>query len=283
MQTLAFNYFDERADGGTHIALSKEQFDTFDDSLLWVPTSTANTAGGEKFDALAAIFDLQGFSSFFDARDPFATVPEFLETFLQWLFATLRSEFVKKENGDAVLLWSYLPMFAKFMGDGVLLLWSIPTDQRHGGAAAIGNIVARLLRTCVAYRDQFHPSIADEFEEAPITLRCGGALGEVAALANRQDYVGPCINIAARLQKLGPLSFAFARKGCNPNRCFRGEWQNVFAPATVRIRGIHRAERILVDVAEFASLSKKAKSELFEAPTAKQGGRRRVTKVTPYE
>ena len=264
MQTLSFDYFDERADDGTHIALSKAQFESFDDSLLWVPTSKTNTAGGEKFDALAAIFDLQGFTSFIDARDPSAEVPEFIEMFLQWLFATLRLEFVKKANGDAILLWSYLPMFAKFMGDGVLLLWSIPSDQRHGGAAAIGNIVARLRRTCVAYREQFRPSIAHEFEEAPATLRCGGALGEVAAVANRLDYVGPCINIAARIQKLGNLSFAFARKGCNPNRCFRGEWRDVFAPATVRIRGIHRAEPILVDVAEFAALPRETKDELFE-------------------
>lgn len=267
METLSFNYFDKRADGGTHIALAKAQFDAFDDSLLWVPNSTSNTADGEKFDALAAIFDLQDFSAFFDVRDPFATVPEFVETFLAWLFQTLKREFSKKTVGDTVLLWSYLPMFAKFMGDGVLLLWNIPTDQRHGGARAIGNIVARLHRTCLSYRSEFRPSIAQELDEAPTTLRCGGALGQVAAVGNRNDYVGPCINVAARLQKLATLSFAFSRLGCDPNRCFLREWQNVFTTATVRIRGMHRAEPILVDAEEFASIPLKLRSELFTKPS----------------
>jgi class 3 adenylate cyclase len=270
MDSPSFQYFDKRIDGGTHIALSKQQFDAFDASLLWVPKACTETVDGERFDALAAIFDLQGFTSFFDVRDPFATVPEFIEKFLQWLFETLRAEFSKKLVGDTVLLWSYLPMFAKFMGDGVLLLWSIPTDQRHGGAPAIGNIVARLHRTCVSYRDTFRPSISETFSDSPATLRCGGAFGQIAAVGDRHDYVGPCINVAARLQKLATLSFAFSRHGCDPDRCFKGEWRDVFTPAIVQIRGIHRAEPILIDVKEFESIPLKLRKDLFIEPKAKR-------------
>jgi class 3 adenylate cyclase len=263
MESLSFDYLEEERNGEIHIALSQPQFDAFDKSLLWLPQAASGNLGNGKFNALAAIFDLQGFTLFCDVRDPFPTVPDFVDRFLRWFFERLKSQFRKEQSDDRVLLWSYLPVYAKFMGDGVLLLWNIPEDTRVGGALAIGNIIAVLHQTCRFYREEFYQEILEDFTDPPTTLRCGGAFGQVAAIGDHNDYVGFCINVAARLQKLGTLSFAFSRHGCSPRDCFRGEWRRTFAPKTVRIRGSHREERILVDVGEFKNLSLTAKKALF--------------------
>jgi len=42
--------------------------------------------GGQIAEALIAIFDLAGFTSFFSQRDAHQVVPGFLNEFLQWLF-----------------------------------------------------------------------------------------------------------------------------------------------------------------------------------------------------
>src|ERR1700687_748845 len=41
---------------------------------------------GEYMEALAAMFDLEGFTMFCNQIDPHLVVPEFLDSFLKWLF-----------------------------------------------------------------------------------------------------------------------------------------------------------------------------------------------------
>jgi class 3 adenylate cyclase len=264
--SAVLHYRDQRTDTGLHIAIDKSRFDEFSPSLLGLGDISAKPSGSEKFDALAAVFDLQGFTSFCDARDPQISVPDFIDEFLSWLFVELKDQFVKEPHGDTVLLWGYLPIFAKFMGDGVLLLWRIEKDERHGGALAIGNIVVRLHQTAKAYRERFLPKVENDFADLPKTLRCGGAFGQVVSVGNGSDYVGACINVASRLQKLGGLSFAFSRKGCNPTKCFTKGWNGLYAAKKIRIRGINKEEPILVDRVEFDALPRKTKIELFGQP-----------------
>lgn len=259
MELLELSYVEERTDEGLHFALSSTDFDRFSSSILGLGDITQQLSGQESFDALAAIFDLEGFTSFFDGRDPQLEIPNFLDRFLGWLFEELKREFKKKELGGKVLLWGFLPVFAKFMGDGVLLLWKLPRSDRHGGALAIGNIVERLNRITKSYRVEFLPLIKTDFPNPPKKLRCGGAFGKVISVGNNQDYVGACINVASRLQKFRGLSFAVARNGCDPDRCFKGEYKGKYVTKKVQIRGIRKKELILVEKAEFDALSQKNK------------------------
>lgn len=261
MPVRNLRYVDKSTGDGVHIAVSGADFNIFGSELLGLGDIQRQSSGKERFNALAAIYDLEGFTSFCDHRDPHLAVPDFLDKFLSWLFQELKDEFQKKSFGKQVLLWGYLPVFAKFMGDGVLFLWKMPKDDRHGGGLAIGNIVVRLQRISKSYRTKFLPTISDDFSDPPKTLRCGGAFGNVVSIGNNMDYVGACINLASRLQKLGGLSFAFARNGCDPKHCFRGEWTDTYITKRIRVRGFGKPELILVDKSEFEALSAKSKKD----------------------
>lgn len=77
----------------------------------------------ETFEGLAVILDLKDFTGFCDQRDPHHEVPRFLDKFLRWLFDRIREELFDSNDGNDVILWSHLPIFGKFLGDGILFLW----------------------------------------------------------------------------------------------------------------------------------------------------------------
>jgi hypothetical protein len=188
--------------------LRKGVFQRFNSSLLGLADILDNN---ETFDGLAVILDLKDFTGFCDQRDPHLIVPEFLEEFLNWLFARIAKELLDREEGVEVVLWSHLPIFGKFLGDGVLLLWDVTSITRESRR----NIVQAFDVICSDYEKVFLKQIKGSFTRPPSKLRCGMAQGQVTSIANGQDYTGLCINIASRLQKLGEgaFSFAFAKGG----------------------------------------------------------------------
>jgi hypothetical protein len=87
------------------------------------------------------------------------------------------------------------------------------------------------------------------------------AQGQVTSIADGRDFVGLCINIASRLQKLadGAFSFAFTQKGLEPetgSRWYEG-WD--FRLIKIPIRGISKDELVYVPNPEFRKLSKRLK------------------------
>jgi class 3 adenylate cyclase len=153
-------------------------------------------ANKETFEALAVIVDLKDFTVFCDQRDPHLVVPQFVKSFLEWLFDRLRAQLLMEEAGNNVVLWSHLPFFGKFLGDGVLLLWDV-TDM---GGEAKRNIVESFDVICNDYETKFLPILKQHISTPPPKLRCGMAPGQVTSIADGRDFVGLCINIASRLQ-----------------------------------------------------------------------------------
>lgn len=214
-------------------------------------------------DVLAVVFDLEGFTHFTRQIDPQLTVPAFLSSFLQWLFETVREQLVQREA--SATLWAELPFFSKFMGDGVLFLWRIDLDQIVGmdsrlpserlQAAVqefICNIIASMLEVSRGY-EAFLQGAGVHYVDPPRRLRCGIARGTVIPIGKGADFVGPCINIASRLQKLQQLSFACSargieREGFNPN------YGREFQKLRTEIRGIGERELVYVLRREFAAL-----------------------------
>jgi class 3 adenylate cyclase len=88
-------------------------------------------------------------------------------------------------------------------------------------------------------------------------LRCGIAQGLVTSIADGQDYVGMCINIASRLQKLADdnFSFGFTKKGLEEEK--GSDWYEDFRLIKFKIRGVAREELIYVLKREFRFLSKR--------------------------
>ncbi len=212
--------------------------------------------------ALAAVFDLEGFTEFCSQLDPHLVVSEFLATFLDWLFKKIASECTMEPRDGDVLLWNQFPYYAKFLGDGVLFLWDTATMRPP---AEVGNVVVSLCRTIEAYQTELLPRWNQIIADPPKRLRCGIARGEVFSVGTDGDCVGPCINLAARLQNLSGLSFAVALRGLDRESCFGIHWQQRFVPKLIEIRGIPRRELVLVERAEFDRLSETQKSK-FQSP-----------------
>ena len=231
--------------------LRKSVFEQFGPSMLGLEDILANK---ETFEALAVIVDLKDFTVFCDQRDPHLVVPQFVKTFLEWLFDRVRAELLIEEAGNNVILWSHLPFFGKFLGDGVLLLWDV---TEMGGDAKI-SIVESFDIICTDYETKFLPSLKQHISTPPSKLRCGMAQGQVTSIADGRDFVGLCINIASRLQKLadGSFSFAFTQKGLEPEEGTVWHESRDFRLIKIPIRGIFKDELVYVPNSEFRKLSK---------------------------
>jgi hypothetical protein len=234
--------------------LRKSIFKKFGLSMLGLEDILANK---ETFEALAVIVDLKDFTVFCDQRDPHLVIPQFLKSFLEWLFDRLRAQLLMEEQDSNVVLWSHLPFFGKFLGDGVLLLWDV-TDM--GGEAKI-SIVQSFDVICNDYETKFLPLLKQHISTPPPKLRCGMAQGQVTSIADGRDFVGLCINIASRLQRLadGAFSFAFTQKGLEPEEGTEFHESRNFRLIKIPIRGISKDERVYVLNSEFRKLSKDLK------------------------
>jgi class 3 adenylate cyclase len=191
-------------------------------------------------DAIAAMFDLEGFTNFSKQIEPRFSVPLYLNAFLSWLMKEIRDNVVKEQKEKVVLVWAVLPFFVKFMGDGLLVLWAADLMTE----SARRNILLHARRVCAKYVNEFLPSIGDKIVDAPSRLRCGLAMGTVLSVGNGQDYVGSCINMAARLQKLPGISFCFNRRGFAIENAKTKFFNEEIVVKQVSIRGIGEHELV---------------------------------------
>jgi class 3 adenylate cyclase len=193
------DYVRTEIDGKRRKLLSYNAFDRFNASMLGLGDLSRES---KPTDAIAAVFDLDGFTQFCNQIDPHLSVPSFLHPFLSWLMK-------QKDEEEGVALWCPLPFFTKFMGDGLLVIWS----SRGLSQAAMRNVIASAWSICKKYHHEFLPSLKSRVSEPPSRLRVGLARGTVYSVGEGNDYVGSCINMASRLQKLPGIGFAFNRRG----------------------------------------------------------------------
>jgi hypothetical protein len=238
--------------------LENRKFDKFSPNLLGLDNITLPS---KQVEALAAVFDLSGFTNFCSQVDPHLAVPEYLSRFLDWLFDAIKSELTIRDYKEGKILWTQLPFLAKFMGDGVLFLW----DTSNLTENCICNIVGILHEICQHYRDIFYTDIKKRVVNPPSVLRCGIARGIVFSVGNGDDYVGPCINIAERLQKLSLLTFCFTRRGFDVKRNMDKSWWPKFIEKKVPLRGIGNNELVWIIKEEFDKLPLEEK-KLFKRP-----------------
>ncbi|WP_028450438.1 MULTISPECIES: hypothetical protein [Chitinibacter] len=200
------DYVRTEIDGQRRKLLKHESFEQFNASMLGLGDLSLES---KSTDAIAAVFDLEGFTQFCNQIDPHLSVPSFLHPFLSWLMNELRNEMKQKDEAEGVALWCPLPFFTKFLGDGLLVLWGC----RGLSQAAMRNVVASSYSICKKYHHEFLPNLKSKVAEPPHRLRVGLARGTVYSVGEGNDYVGSCINMAARLQKLPGITFAFNRRG----------------------------------------------------------------------
>src|SRR5437868_256933 len=82
--------------------IRKEVLDAFDPSVLGLGDISLKSTS---VNALAAIFDLEGFTKFCSQPDPQLAVPKFLDLFLKWLFAKLKVTYFEEELPEAYKIY----------------------------------------------------------------------------------------------------------------------------------------------------------------------------------
>lgn len=227
--------------------VKRENFDSFNEDILGLGTIDVKSL---HVNALSVIFDLEGFTNFCNQIDPQLAVPEYLSEFLKWIFTEIKKELAYKTHDEGYETWADLPFLSKFLGDGVLFLW----DTQSMDEIEIRNVVVSMYEICKKYVEDFLPRISKSIISPPTKLRCGIARGAIYSVGNGNDFVGPCINMSSRLQKLNSLTFCFSRRGINPE-LFSENYKNLFIVKKVDIRGIGSTELVCVLKSEFKKLS----------------------------
>jgi hypothetical protein len=211
-------------------------------------------------EAVAAVFDLTGFTTFCNQVDAYLAIPRFLNDFLEWFFSNIRQKITQEDLGDRSVLWTGLPVMVKFLGDGLMVLW----DARKMSEDQICRLAGVLYTICQAYRTDFYPYISRAVNKPPSILRCGVARGKIFSIGNDKEYVGHCINNASRLSRLGSLSFCFPHRGFQVQEYMPQEYRQIFVPKYVTLRGIGANELIWIVRDEYNNLPQKNR-EMFRS------------------
>ena len=213
-------------------------------------------------EAVAAVFDLTGFTAFCNQVDAYLAIPAFLNSFYEWFFSSIIYG-LTDEEGDSTYFWAELPVLVKFLGDGLLVVWDAHrmTDQQ------ICRLAATLYNICAAYRNDFYPQIKMVINKPPGVLRCGLARGKVFSVGNESDYIGHCINNASRLSNLNPLTFCFPQRGFPIQEYMPPQYAQLFVPKYVSVRGVGDNELIWVVKEEFDNLAEKQRMQFRSVET----------------
>jgi len=237
---------------GEEIELVKEEsFKSFNEQILDLGDINSES---KPINCISVMFDLEGFTNFCKQIDPHLAVPEYLSEFLKWIFEALKKELTKKEYAEGVEVWANPAFLTKFLGDGLLFLW----DSSSMSKSEIHNVVVSMYEVCRKYSNQFYPNISKKIINPPSKLRCGIARGLVYSVGNGNDFVGPCINMSARLQKLHSLSFCFSKRGFDPSTMSEN-YAEKFVVKEVEIRGIGEKELVCILKSEYEMLDNKSK------------------------
>jgi hypothetical protein len=176
----------------------------------------------------------------------------------------IREETLQAELKDGVRLWCPLPFFVKFLGDGLLVLW----NSNEMNDIARRNVLVSIRSICQKYKKEFLPTLRAKIVEPPPRLRCGVARGTVFSVGEGEDYVGSCINMAARIQKLPGISFCFNRRGfeIEKGKAIVAFFTQKIVVKQVSIRGIGEHELVCVLRSEIETLAPKDQ-KIYKDPT----------------
>lgn len=217
--------------------------------------------------AVALIYDLEGFSRFFNQPDVQDYVPQFLNTVNRALSTMFAGGKEPWKNEAALSPLQLQPAHYKFLGDGGLCLWVERADQKITTpfVTILCNRLWNMQKNFGAILKSSHDHVP--VVDVPKRIRFGIARGTVYELRQKgskhREYIGFCINLASRLQKYCPeLGFmASARIGINEEQLHKNGYVRVVAKA---IRGFPQ-EIVIVDKDEYEALSDDVRDQFFAA------------------
>jgi class 3 adenylate cyclase len=239
------------------------------------------THAGRATNGLAMIFDLEGFSKFFNQPDVHEYVPTYLNLVID---AVERCIFggptVWTTEGDDVKPLGILPIHRKFLGDGMLYVWSfsgLPPEECTMAIVSLCNRLWNLKRHFS--KVNAHCTERVPVADLPSRIRFGIGRGTIMELtrdsASEREYIGFCINLASRLQEYcRALGFIASARVSLPDEVLKTHgYRKVIA---TQLKGFPK-EIVVVDSIEFQRLEQATRSLLFE-PTEPEHPERKYRK-----
>jgi len=219
--------------------------------------------------AVALLYDLEGFSRFFNQPD----VQEYVPAFLNHVSAAMG---VNLFGGEAY--WAHNATIdplevevahEKFTGDGALYILLPPAGSSDFPIGTLQHLCNRLW----TLKNRFDEVVNKALEQVPVVevprnIRFGLSRGSVYELKGEgpttTEYIGFSINLASRLQKYCPeLGFiASARLMLSDREAAKHGFMKVVA---TQLRGFPD-EIVLVDREEYETLSDETRTGLFKLP-----------------
>ncbi len=155
--------------------------------------------GADLIKIVVAIFDLMGFTRFFHSIsvNKELVVTSFINGLLYWFSYRFKED-------------KWWPIFSKFMGDGVLMVWELGRQKLSNvDIIAIMNLCWNIVSARDSYEDEFLPEFNKKIGarwriKYPKQLKVGLSLGHAVRYTRdneRTDYISESINIASRLVK----------------------------------------------------------------------------------
>ena len=216
--------------------------------------------------AISLVYDLEGFSNFFNQPDVQEYIPAFLNVISDAVSICLFGGTAYWQDNAKYPPLSSTPIHEKFMGDGGLYIFTPDglSDFREGFPVALCNrlyILRRNFSHVVQRCTEMVPVFA-----IPRNIRFGLARGSVYELASKHgddsEFIGFCINLSSRLQSYCPdLGFIIsARLKIPADKLADSGYRKVIA---TRIKGFPK-ELVFVDSDEYTRLPDDVRSRLFE-------------------
>ena len=235
---------------------------------LLTDTIQFDTKASRPKHALVVIYDISGFSKFFNQPDVQEYVPRFLNNISE-VISVIMFGGDRYWESPKEFVWDTFPapVHEKFLGDGALYIWLPPGSAKEFPSLFITQLCNSLWNIQNKFKKILRKCAEDiPVYELPQGIRFGLARGTVYELTNRKtrerEYIGFCINLASRLQKYcSQLDFiASARIGIPQETLNRYGYIKVIA---TKIRGFPK-EIVIVDKNEYNKLSEEIRNDLFE-------------------
>ncbi|MBW8849296.1 MAG: hypothetical protein JF600_00820 [Xanthomonadales bacterium] len=220
--------------------------------------------------SVALMYDLEGFSKFFNQPDVQDYIPSFLNHVSNAVSVCLYGGTAYWMDEDEHRTLSALDLrvsHEKFMGDGALYILLPPTGETDFDQRSLQILCNRLWNL----KNNFPKIITKALDDVPVVevpqrIRFGLSRGAVYELKKKdtsaREYIGFCINQASRLQSYCPeLGFiASARLRISEKELKEHGYRKVVA---TKIKGFPN-ELVVVDGEEFDELDASVKATLFQ-------------------
>ena len=222
---------------------------------------------GRAQNGIALIFDLEGFSKFFNQPDVHEYIPTYLNIVTDAVESCIFGGKCYWSGSEELNVLQIDPVHKKFLGDGVLYVWTPPKGEDTFSINFITILANRLWNLKNAF-GEVNKACADfvpEYE-LPLRIRFGLARGTVyelsVARSKEREYIGYCINLASRLQNYCPqLGFIASARLAIPESDLKEH--GYIRTVANKIKGFPK-EIVIVDGDEYAELDDEVRSELFQ-------------------